>query len=249
MQLTILGASPACPNPGGASSGYLLTAGNQHLLIDCGHAVSSVLQMVLPLGDLGAIIISHMHPDHFLDLFPLAYGLQFSQVGPVPLYLPPSGREEMERVREVLGVSPSTLEAAYQLHEYDPGSPLQVGDFSLSFAPTQHYVPANAIRVQAPGSGALGYSADTAWSPSVLGLLRRASLALIEATFLAYPKRETRHGHLTAALAGEMAHEAGAKELVLTHYWHEVAAQVLEAGRAAFGGPTSLARTGQRYEL
>jgi ribonuclease BN (tRNA processing enzyme) len=58
MELTVLGASPALPNPGGASAGYLLRDADTTLLIDCGHGVVSVLRSVLDVGELSAIVIS-----------------------------------------------------------------------------------------------------------------------------------------------------------------------------------------------
>ncbi len=96
MRLTIVGAGPVMPNPGGASSGYLLTAGDTRLLVDCGPGVVSRLQRYVACADLTAIVISHFHSDHLLDLVPLRYGLQFAPGAkgrPRPrLYLPPDQR-------------------------------------------------------------------------------------------------------------------------------------------------------------
>src|SRR5579859_606591 len=100
MRLTVLGASSACQNPDGACSGYLLEQDGVALLIDCGSGVLSRLQRYVAPEQVHAIISSHMHADHTLDLLPYHYYLAFSaQLGrasrPPALYLPPGGHERL----------------------------------------------------------------------------------------------------------------------------------------------------------
>jgi ribonuclease BN (tRNA processing enzyme) len=90
MRLTVLGCSPAYPNPGGRSSGYLLTRESGTLLLDCGHGVAGALRATLQLERLDAILLTHMHADHFFDLVPLHYALELLGLR-VPLWLPPGG--------------------------------------------------------------------------------------------------------------------------------------------------------------
>ena len=78
MRLTILGASPACQNPGGACSGYLLEQDGAVVLIDCGSGVFGRLQQYVRPEQVRAVIISHMHADHTLDLVQYRYYLFFS---------------------------------------------------------------------------------------------------------------------------------------------------------------------------
>src|SRR5262245_26342450 len=95
MELTILGASAATPNPGDASAGYLVTSGQTAILIECGSGVLSKLRTQIDPRTLSAVVISHVHADHLLDLVALRYGLKYAPPGPgapIPLYLPPNGR-------------------------------------------------------------------------------------------------------------------------------------------------------------
>ena len=78
MRLTVLGSSPACQNPGGACSGYLIEQDGVTILIDCGSGVFSRLQQYVEPDRVDAVIISHMHADHTLDLIQYRYYLFFA---------------------------------------------------------------------------------------------------------------------------------------------------------------------------
>ena len=64
LTLTILGSSPAAPNPGGACSGYLLREGETAVLVDCGAGTAGRIPAYVPANRLAAVAISHLHPDH-----------------------------------------------------------------------------------------------------------------------------------------------------------------------------------------
>src|ERR1700687_112886 len=99
LTLTILGASPAAPNPGGACSGYLVRQGDTAVLLDCGSGVAGRVPLHVPVNRLSGVAISHLHPDHYFDLVQLYYILKFGEPRPpvlsprLPLFLPPGGRE------------------------------------------------------------------------------------------------------------------------------------------------------------
>ena len=252
MKLTALGVSPAVQNPGGACSGYLLEEGNTHLLLDCGHGVVAFLQRAVDLRQLSAIIISHMHPDHYFDLVPLKYAFLFQEIPPIPLLLPPSGRALLERLRAAIGLSEGFFGESFQIAEYDPtGTCRDVDGYRIDFASTQHFVEGYAMRFTMPGSGerALFYSSDTAYTDWVRDLAQGATLGLIEATELEHETEDESPGHLTAQEAGTLAREAGIERLILTHYSHLVADQIVAQASAAFGGAVELAQEGKSYEL
>jgi ribonuclease BN (tRNA processing enzyme) len=95
--LTVLGAGPAAPNPGGACSGYLLRDGDTAVLVDCGSGVAGRIALHLPANRLTAVAISHLHPDHYFDLVQLYYLLRFGdrradQAPRLPVFVPPGGQ-------------------------------------------------------------------------------------------------------------------------------------------------------------
>jgi ribonuclease BN (tRNA processing enzyme) len=76
MKLTVLGNNGPFPSAGGACSGYLITEGDKNILIDCGNGVLANLQRFIPIEELDAIILTHLHSDHMSDMMILRYALQ-----------------------------------------------------------------------------------------------------------------------------------------------------------------------------
>lgn len=250
MKLTVIGCSPAVQNPGGACSSYLVSHGDRRLLVDCGHGSVGILRSVVDLRDLSAVIISHMHPDHIFDLLPLTYGFKFGGLPAIPLVLPPDAESVLAPLQSAVGLSQTFFSDSFDVRTYDPSSPLHLAGFDIEFARTRHYIPAQAMRFTVPGEGgSIAYSADTAWSDAVKNLLRDASLAVVEASVPRYTAPEQREGHLTPALAGTLAREAGVERLVITHYATSDAESTEAEATAAFGRPVELARERAEYEV
>ena len=88
MQLTILGNSGPYPAPGGACSGYLLSQGDTHVLLDCGLGVLARLQEHISLGALSALVLTHLHFDHVSDAFDLAVAMEASGNACPPVFAP-----------------------------------------------------------------------------------------------------------------------------------------------------------------
>src|ERR671933_1889491 len=113
LSVTVLGASPAAPNAGGACSGYLLRDGEANCLVDCGSGVAGRIARHLPPNQLRGVAISHLHPDHFFDLVPLYYILKFDAGGPpaarVPVFVRPGGREFLGRFGQLISDEPDML--------------------------------------------------------------------------------------------------------------------------------------------
>ena len=90
MRITVLGKSPAWQDAGGACSGYLVQEGETTLLLDCGNGVFGKLRERVDYTDVDAVLISHMHADHFIDLIPYSYALLLTpRQQPVPVAGPP----------------------------------------------------------------------------------------------------------------------------------------------------------------
>ena len=86
MRITVLGKSPSWEDAGGACSGYLIEGGGVSLLLDCGNGVFSKLRLFRDYTELDAVLVSHLHADHFLDLVPYAYALTYApRQQPVPV--------------------------------------------------------------------------------------------------------------------------------------------------------------------
>ncbi len=219
VKLTVVGCSPAWPNPGGAQSGYLVESEEGRLLLDCGPGVLPRLRASegWPLVD--AIAITHFHLDHWGDVVPWVWGLQFGparDLDPPALWLPPGGRETLARLGEHLGQR-NMFESAFRIDEYADDVPFTAAGSTVTPRRVLHYqMLAFGFRVSQNGR-TLAYSGDSGPSDALPELARGADLFLCEATLLAPNPEGGTRGHLAAGEAGEAFRVAGAKRLLLTH--------------------------------
>ena len=243
--LTVLGSSSSTPRPGRACSCYLVRAGDTAIALDLGTGSLSNLRRYLAPEDVSAVIISHMHPDHFLDVIPMRYALRYgprANARRVPLYLPPGGDTLLRRMTDVFGEEPPVdFLAVYDVRTYDPDSALEIGGVRVRFAAAKHFVPTYAIRCDV-GGASVTYSADTALEPRVGALARGGDVFVCEATLLPDEAGACRRGHMSAREAGELARSAQTRRLVLSHYSSETnPMQLLSEARATFGGDVLVA--------
>lgn len=254
MRVIALGTCASYPGPGNACSGWLVQEEETNLLVDCGTGILANLQQVLPLTQITAIVISHMHADHFLDLIPLRYAFNYGLApgSPRPLiFLPPGGIAVLERIVHPLdpGSADGFFASVFTVQEYDPGVPLKVGSLTVRFASGNHYVPSWAIAVE--GGRRVVFTSDTGPSDAVAELARGADLLVTEATYLSVEEeRDSTRGHLTATEAGELAALACPKRVLLTHQWpHRDGDLTLRKAKEVFQGDIALAQEGRLYEL
>jgi ribonuclease BN (tRNA processing enzyme) len=245
MELTILGSSASSPDAGDACAGYLVRQGDTQLLLDCGSGVLGQLRRHTSVDRLTAIVISHFHPDHFIDLVPMRYGLRYGWGDPVRprLFVPPGGRDYLADVGAALRGAPKFFSASYDVREFDPDAALEIGEFSISFQRTTHDVPTWGCAVQ--GTGRLVYTADTQESADLKHFAFETDVLLCEATYPAGAGALPSGNHLTSAQAGALARRAGARQLVLTHFWPGIDRSVFAAeAERAFQAPVVIARPG-----
>jgi ribonuclease BN (tRNA processing enzyme) len=252
VRITVLGKSPAWQDAGGACSGYLVEAGDRCLLLDCGNGVFGKLRAARDFTQVCAVVISHLHADHFIDLVPYAYALAYSHqaraAGSRPaLYAPPGARETFRRITGAWQAE-ELIEDAFDLHEYDPAAELALDPMQLRFHEVPHFIRTHAVQVREGGSS-FTYGADCRPNEAIVAFARDTDLLMLEAT-LEQPEEAGCRGHLTPAEAGEHAQRSGARRLVLTHMSgdHDLAWARAEAVRT-FGGPVELAHEGAVYDV
>jgi ribonuclease BN (tRNA processing enzyme) len=241
------------PRPGRACSAYLVEGGDALALLDIGPGSVANLQLVTEYTRLDAVVISHMHADHFFDLASLRQGLKYgplARAGRLPVFLPPGGRRALDALRQAVSpdASGDFFDAVYDIREYEPSLRLEIKDLHLTFAPTRHYVEGFAIRAERDGTS-MTYSSDTAPCAAVVELARETALFLCEAS-LGLGSEDGQRGHSSAEEAGEMACHADARRLVLTHYGSACGAdRLIEAGKRRFGGPIEVADDGLQFSI
>jgi ribonuclease BN (tRNA processing enzyme) len=256
LTLTILGAGPAAPNPGGANSGYLVRQGDTAAVMDCGPGTAGQIALHVPPNRLEGVAISHFHPDHYFDLIAVYYLVKFGKPrsGRLPVWVPPGGREFLDRFGRVIANKVAMLEDMLELREYPAESPVTIGGLEFSFYPVQHYIPAYAMRVRGEGGAVLTFSGDVAPCPELPRAAKDVDLFLCESALLHSTQDEKdpkQRGHMTAAEAGAAAATAQAKRLLITHYRSspEEDAHHLRTAEQAYSGPIELARPGKTYTV
>ncbi|HEU5362209.1 MAG TPA: MBL fold metallo-hydrolase [Gaiellaceae bacterium] len=211
MKLTIVGCSPAWPNPGRAHSGYLLEHDGRRLLVDCGPGVLARLREAEHWPEIDAIAITHMHLDHCGDLVAWLWGhLHVPPKGTrgPDLWLPPGGRAELAQ----LG---SRFDEVFTIREYPAAEPFEAAGFTVTPFAVSHYTqPTWGLRIEA-GERRVAFSADTGPTDALAELAAGANVFLCEAT-LDQGEPEPR-GHLTAGEAAAAALAARAHRLLLVH--------------------------------
>ncbi len=262
MRITVLGKSPSWQDAGGACSGYLVQEGDTSVLLDCGNGVFSKLRRHVDYVDVDAVVLSHLHADHFLDLVPYSYALTYApRQQPVPvhtwpgtdhparplLHAPPGAREVFRRVVGAWG-NEDLIEKAFHLREYDPREELVVGPLTIRLCHVPHYLPTFAMEIRT-GSGRFTFGADCSPTRELVEFARDTDLLLIEGT-LPRPERDGVRGHLTPGEAGQHGRDAGAARLVITHVSDELGERWARAeAERGFGGAVEVAREGAVYAV
>lgn len=242
MHLKVIGCAGSFPGPDSPASCYLVEHEGFRLLLDLGNGALGALQRHIALTDIDAIVLSHLHADHVLDMCGLYVAQRYHPEGPrppIPVWGPRGTAGRLARAYD-LGEEPG-MSGQFTFHDLVEGEQ-KIGPFTTTAARVNHPVEAYGVRVEA-GGHVLAYSGDTAQTPALVELARDADVALFEASCLdAQPAPGV---HLTAREAAEHAQAAGARILVLTHLvaWNDPQVTLAEA-RPAFDGELVLASSG-----
>jgi ribonuclease BN (tRNA processing enzyme) len=237
--------------------------GDYTLLLDCGSGVFAKLREVHDYRFVDAVLISHLHADHFLDLVPYSYALRYSPrprwlAGPdgvaqstrvrPPLHAPPGAIGSFRRVAGSWG-SEDLIEAAFDCREYDEQATLELGSLRVRFCEVPHFTRSFAIECRTPAGRRFTFGADCAPNEALVQFARETDLLIVEAT-LEQPEQGGPRGHMTPREAGELALRAQARRVVLTHFTDELEdGWVSRQGSAGFGSAVSLARAGAEFTV
>ena len=244
LSVTILGCSGSYSGPGLACTGYLVESDTARVWLDAGPGTLANLQRHRSLTEIDAIVVTHEHPDHWLDLAMAFIACRyFLDRGPMPVY----GTAGTHALAIALAGA-HDLSPTLDWRVISDGDTATIGDQRWRFSRTDHPVETLAPRVDS-GGRSFAFSADTGegWSFARLGT--GIDLGLCEATYL-HRDLVPPSPHLSARQAGAMAAEAGVKRLLLTHLapGSDAPAFGREAAEA-FGAPVELVDVDQRYDV
>ncbi|TWP52612.1 MBL fold metallo-hydrolase [Lentzea tibetensis] len=252
MKLTVLGCSGSVPGPGAAASGYLVEAEGFRLVVDFGNGVFARYQQLHGPFTMDALLLSHLHPDHCIDVTALYVVRKYHPVPPrdrLPVYAPAEAPS-----RFVAAYAPNAAERD-ELDFCDvfdfralADETVHIGPFEVTSALVAHPCEAYGFRISA-GGVSLAYTGDSGPCAGLDAIARGADVLLCEASWT-HADGRVPDLHLSGREAGELATRSGAGRLLVTHVppWTDRDAVFAEA-REAFDGPSELVREGDVFEI
>ncbi|WP_345710384.1 MBL fold metallo-hydrolase, partial [Kineococcus glutinatus] len=178
MRLTVVGCSGSVPGPASPASCYLLEAPGEdgrtwRIALDVGSGALGGLQRHADPASLDAVVLSHLHPDHCLDLCGLHVWLRYGPGAgraPLPVWAPAHAPQRLDAAYRA-APGEDGLASSYDFRALADGLRVRIGPFDVTAHAAAHTVEAYGFRVEA-GGRVLVYSGDTDTCP---GLLRAAA--------------------------------------------------------------------------
>jgi len=249
MRLTILGSSGTYSTPGHPTSGYLLQDEGTSVWLDTGSGSFAALQNVIDFNSLDALVITHVHADHCIDVLGFYHAVRYG--GRPETIIPahvPAGLAE--RLKAFLGDPDHSIAKTLDFRVHGEGDRVQIGGIEFRFAITDHPVPTLGVRATAQSGRVLAYSADTGPQGSWSWIAEGANLFLCEATYQGPADEKPWAHHLTAGEAGLIARRVKAQTLMVTHLWPALDPELsVQEAEHTFGKPVMLAVPGMSVKV
>jgi ribonuclease BN (tRNA processing enzyme) len=235
VEITFVGSGDAFGSGGRFQTCIRLRADGATALVDCGAtSLTAMRSQGVDPGEVGTVVLTHLHGDHFGGLPFLVLDGQFTRrTAPLTVLGPAGTRDRLHaametsypgstRVRRRFEVEVVELDGAGGAHR---AGPLTVRSWEVDHASG---APALAVRVDAGGSG-FGYSGDTAWTPAVARAADGVDVFACEA----YTWDEPVRYHLSYGTLREHEDELAAGRLVLTHMGPKMLGRLRDAEHPA----------------
>lgn len=244
LSLTVLGAGPAYTDRSGAvGAAYLVGHGGTRIVLDLGQGTFTRLAGTIEPSSLDCIVVSHLHPDHFVDLVPLRHYLRWEFTPGRRLRV--LGPRELAGRIDALHADPGFAAAAFDVEPISEGTPTQIGTLRIEARKVFHTDESYGFRVSVgDGRPALVYTGDCGRAEDLVPLIRSGDTLLSEVSFGTGPG-DPEAAHLDGPTVGDLAARTGVARVLLTHLGmgHDRDATV-ESVRTRFSGPVGLVDPG-----
>lgn len=254
LDIKVIGAGATAPSEHGGASSYLVSTDSGYILVDAGPgSLLSFYQQGYALTDLRAIVLTHLHADHSVDMMAWAYRWTFPErLNPIPLLFPTGEKWRLEKFDDIFGIPtlptmhrPITGNFELMDMPMDGTTTVLLDGVELTTYQARHAVPSASLRFESAGR-TLAFSSDTGDCEGVRTAAFNADVFVSEATYLdPRPLAMKEHGHLTPALAGQISQDCGVRHLILTHFeFPGNGVLSAERARSTFDGKISVAEAG-----
>ena len=238
MDLTVVGCSGSVPGPDSPASCYLVEHDGFRLVIDLGNGAFGSLMTFVDPGSVDAVVLTHLHDDHSVDLYALQLARRLGGYGdgaPIQVFGPSDLASDFARIAPSLSI-------------HDLRTTRRIGPFSVRTAAMAHPVETYAVRLEADAVSFV-YTADTGPNDRIVSLAQGADVLLAESSFREQDDNPV-DLHLTGRQAGQLAQDADVGQLLVTHVppWHD-RFDAREEAAEVFNGQTSFATVGLRVTV
>ncbi|NQZ78335.1 MAG: MBL fold metallo-hydrolase [Ekhidna sp.] len=224
MELLVLGCGDAFGNDGRFHTSFLVSQGQEKILLDCGASTLIRLkQENVDLEQISTIIITHFHGDHFggLPFFLISSLFESSRRNPLTIIGPKGVEDRVLKLLEAMyeGTSERLQDLDISFQEYDSEIELLLDDKKIVAVPVDHSPQSNphGVRVEWKGK-TFAFSGDTSWTDKLLDLAKDSDLFICECNFV----EQVAFGHLSYSELLEKQHLFQTKQLWLSHMANEV---------------------------
>lgn len=220
MQLVVLGSGTCAPTLKRSTACYYVHISGQHILMDIGFgSIRRMLEAGIDYREIDFIVITHTHLDHVGDLAPLVMALRytpgFKRQKPLTLVGPLGFNDYLHNFSD-LAAKWFFKQDGFQVNVREAErEQLQFANWKLTTLPMRHSDVANGYRIESEGR-VLAYSGDTGMCDEVISLVKKADVAILECST---PDDEPLDGHLTPALAGQIAEQGNCRKVLLSHFY------------------------------
>ncbi len=245
-----MGSGAAYPDRAGtASSTYVVYHGGRRLCLDLGQGGFAGLADRLEPSTLEAVVVSHLHPDHFVDLVALRHYLRYEFEPPrrVRVVAPAGLAGRLDALLD----EPGFVAAALDVERRGEGI-AAIGPFTLESRLVTHTEEAYAVRVAPaddPAAPGLVYSGDCGRADDLAPLVRPGDTLLVEVAFGPGPV-PVGDLHLDGPAVGALAAATRPGRVLLTHLQAgRNPAATVAAVRARYAGPLALVADGDTFPV
>lgn len=246
--LDVMGAGPAYTDrPGASGAAYLLRARSTALVLDLGQGSFPRLAGLLEPSTVTAVAISHLHPDHFIDLVALRHYLrwEFRPPGRIRVIAPAGLAERIDALHAEIGFCAASLDIEPLI-----AGRYEIGTFEMLAGRVTHTEDSYGFRVALAGGGpGLVYSGDCGRAEDLDALIRPGDTLLVEVSFGVGPIPPGAH-HLNAPAVADLARRTGAGRVLLTHLqMGRDEGATLGAVRDRYDGPVAFVHPGDAFVI
>ncbi len=254
IKVTILGSGTCVPSLKRSSCSVLMDINGTKLLFDLGvGTMRRLLEAGTIISEISHLFFSHLHPDHTGEFVPFLFATKYPETycrrTPFTVAGARGLKDFYDGLRKVYGHWIELQDGILNIIEFDNTAPdrLALKVFDVESMPMEHIESSIGFRITTPDGISVAYTGDTDLCDSAVTLAKNADLLICES---ALPDGMKVPGHLTPSLAGDIATQAKARQLVLTHFYPECDMIDIEAEcRKTYHGPLILAEDLMQIEV